>query len=370
MTAVKHPFESFDPHKFRRFKTEALLDASNFKVTRFCQTSINPPHHPKPPIPSDPRPYAIPTHSRWFSYNELHPLERSAFPETCDPDIARRYKRVRNKMVKLFRLYPTQEVTVATMRHIEGGDCAFIRKVHQFLSLWGLINFTPCFNSAAPFPFDQSLVTDYQHFLDDQQLNVHVSQTRNTAPKVDVPCTVCKQPCGDGHFCSRKYPGVVICPLCFSHQNTLTQLEVTHSAFEFRALPAKNVNVNNQTNISKASEETMIFDKFEQFKDDWIQISEKTESKSPLECFVLFLRNSILDICNHPQIMNYEFNDENPIIDLLDFVNVKQENDGNVEMVSEQIKPELLLRNDWNEIDENIEKIENDISSIYTLPFC
>jgi hypothetical protein len=37
-------------------------------------------------------------------------------------------------MVKLFRLYPTQDVTILTLHHMWGGDSKFIQQVHRFLS--------------------------------------------------------------------------------------------------------------------------------------------------------------------------------------------------------------------------------------------
>ncbi|OHT11452.1 SWIRM domain containing protein [Tritrichomonas foetus] len=363
MTAVKHPFENFDSRKSRRFKTESLLDATNYKVTKFCQTAVNPPHHPRPPLPHDPRPYAIPAHSRWFSFQKIHAIERAEFPELSDPAEAKRYKRIRNKFIKLFRLYPTQEVTTATMRHIEGGDSTIISKIHKFLCLWGLINFTPGFCNNQPNQVDARLVHEYSKIIEDPPLNVNTNYKANQAkvqPTIDVCCTVCKVACGDGHFCSRKYPGVVICPQCFSHQSTLTQLEVPHAAFEFRSLPAP-PNTNNRV-PQRSNDEILIFDKYESMKEDWTQISEKTESKSPLDCLILFLRSSLNDVSQTKQLTSHEFNDENMVLDLLEFANEEK----NEEVPHQQ----LNYQNNWEELDEELQKIEEEIRCFHTIPNC
>ena len=94
------------------------------------------------------------------------------------------------------------------------------------------------------------MATDYSKILEDQSLSVN-SNLQRSQQYIDITCSVCKAICSDGHFCSRKYPGVVICPQCFSQKNTLIQLEVPHSAFEFRTLPYKlKANIGNQTKNS------------------------------------------------------------------------------------------------------------------------
>lgn len=392
MTAVKHPFENFDAQKFRRFKTDKIIEASKYSVFRFCQTTVNPTSHPHPPLPQDPRPYAIPAHSRWFSFKKIHPIERAEFPEVADPDEAKEYKRIRNKAIKVFRLYPNQEITTATIRHFEGGDFTKICKIHQFLCLWGLINFTPCFASNQPYPIDARLVNDYSKIFDDTShpLNANPNQM-STQQHIDVQCTICKTPCGEGHYCSRKYPGVVICPQCFSHQNTLNQLEIPHSVFEFRTLPAKlQFEINQMRNQQRpgtqpqpkpqddelkiinslATEEEKTRPKF---KEDWSQIASKTEAKSPLDCLILFLRDSLGDVSRNLRLTNHEFGDENPVLELLEFVENDENNQSNenLEFFDQQNNdnslPTLHYIDNWNEIEDELTKAEDEIKEDFSL---
>lgn len=382
MTAVKHPFESFDAHKFRRFKTEKILDAYKHGTLRFCQATVNPRQFPKPVLPQDPRPYVVPAHSRWFSFKKIHRIERAEFPEISDPDEAKIYKRIRNKSVKLFRLYPTHEVTPTTIRHFEGGDFTKILKIHQFLCLWGLINFMPCFAPSQSYPIDLRLVQDYSKIFSDSNHPLSTNSNQlNSHQHIDIQCSICKATCGEGHYCSKKYPGVVICTQCFSHQNILTHLEIPHSAFEFRTLPSNlNVEINllrNQQrpitqqpqkpqddefkilqNVSAAEDKVK-----EKIKEDWVQISEKTDSKSPLDCLILFLRNSLGDISRNLRLTNHEFGDVNPIIELLEFVR-QDEDDQAGEIMSEETQeklPPLNYNDNWEEIEEEILKEEEDI---------
>jgi hypothetical protein len=142
-------------------------------------------------------------------------------------------------MVKLFRLYPTQKVTIATLRHMWGGDYKFIQRIHRFLSTWGLINFLGTYfpSSVTAYAADARLVQEFTQLVDGPLLD----QVPNQAPArpLDVTCSLCRGSCGDGHFLSRRYLGMIIWPLCFCHQYALDHLEAPHAVFEFRTSAAE-----------------------------------------------------------------------------------------------------------------------------------
>ncbi|KAH0793673.1 SWI/SNF complex subunit SWI3B [Histomonas meleagridis] len=349
MTAVKHPFECLEIKRYRRFKTETLVEASNYKVTRFCQCVVKPPCQPKSPYPQNPIPHTIPSQCRWFDFKKIHSIERSAFPELSDPIFARNYKRIRNKFIKLFRLYPTTDVTTSTMRHMEGGDALLISRIHHFLCVWGLINFTPNFaTQSQPSPTYSNLRNEYA--LAVENIHFNTPATSHPLPHLEVKCALCKDSCGQGHFISKKYPGIVICLMCFSHQNTLSQLEVNRADFEFRTLPQR---INEPTPTNEFIE-NKIFQNFNTFKGDWTKLGENIEGKSPLECFIIFLRDHISDFANAPNLQSHEFNDSEPLSELLAFANGENEvaeNEG------------LHYNDDWNGLKGEIDLLEDEVKS-------
>ena len=105
-------------------------------------------------------------------------------------------------------------------------------------------------------------------------------------------------------------------------------------------------------------------------KEDWVQISEKTDSKSPLDCLILFLRNSLGDISRNMRLENHAFNDINPTYELLDFVEQDDEEDQNSALFGEPQEqvPTIHYNDNWDEIEEDIlreeEEVRNDLSMI------
>lgn len=341
MTVVKHPFECPERTRFRRFKQENLIEQTSFKVTRFCQAAVKPVRHPQSPLPQQPREYAIPAHSRWFDFKKIHKIERCEFPELADPALERIYRRVRNRAVKIFRLYPTYYVTLSVLRHINGGDLEFIQKIHRFLSKWGLINYMSAFR-------------DTSSEADDRCVKEFGVITDKTPPqKLDVLCWICRAHCGDGHFISRKYLGNVICPLCFSHHLTLDQLGLPHSAFEYRELP------NRQVQLSGDMDKKML-EEFERTKGDWQAISDSLDPgqkrgqvASPVDCMIAVLRSSMSDMVTPKQATTHEFHDEEPMAELLELA----------QRPNPATTPETTLRSDWHELEGEVALIEEEVMS-------
>ncbi len=95
--------------------------------------------------------FSIPAYSTWFSFSEIHEIERRALPEFFaeageggksgslkSPQI---YQEYRDFMIHTFRMRPREYLTVTVCRRHLAGDVASIMKVHAFLEQWGLINY-------------------------------------------------------------------------------------------------------------------------------------------------------------------------------------------------------------------------------------
>ncbi|KDO32918.1 hypothetical protein SPRG_02610 [Saprolegnia parasitica CBS 223.65] len=92
---------------------------------------------------------AIPSCSRWFSLDAVHPLEKRMLPEFFDeprPGTIRSktpqvYVTYRNYMVHASRAQPHVYLTATACRRNLAGDVCAVLRVHEFLTHWGLINF-------------------------------------------------------------------------------------------------------------------------------------------------------------------------------------------------------------------------------------
>ncbi|KAH6581941.1 hypothetical protein BASA61_008829 [Batrachochytrium salamandrivorans] len=87
----------------------------------------------------------IPSYSSWFTFGNIHSIEKKALPEFFNnknksktPQV---YKDYRDFMVNTYRLNPSEYLTVTACRRNLAGDVCAIIRVHAVLEQWGLINY-------------------------------------------------------------------------------------------------------------------------------------------------------------------------------------------------------------------------------------
>ncbi|KAI9595281.1 hypothetical protein BDF19DRAFT_441376 [Syncephalis fuscata] len=87
----------------------------------------------------------IPSYAAWFSFDNIHDIEKNALPEFFNnknrsktPTV---YKDYRDFMINTNRLNPVEYLTVTACRRNLAGDVCTIMRVHAFLEQWGLINY-------------------------------------------------------------------------------------------------------------------------------------------------------------------------------------------------------------------------------------
>ncbi|KAL7751806.1 SWI/SNF and RSC complex subunit Ssr2 [Sorochytrium milnesiophthora] len=87
----------------------------------------------------------IPSYSAWFDMSTIHEIEAKALPEFFNgrnrsktPTV---YKEYRDFMINVYRLDPSEYLTVTACRRNLAGDVCAIIRVHAFLEQWGLINY-------------------------------------------------------------------------------------------------------------------------------------------------------------------------------------------------------------------------------------
>ncbi|KAI9222045.1 hypothetical protein BC828DRAFT_346492 [Blastocladiella britannica] len=87
----------------------------------------------------------MPSYAAWFDMTAIHDIERQHLPEffsgrakSKSPAV---YKEYRDFMINVYRLNPTEYLTVTAARRNLAGDVCAIMRVHAFLEQWGLINY-------------------------------------------------------------------------------------------------------------------------------------------------------------------------------------------------------------------------------------
>lgn len=92
----------------------------------------------------------IPSFSKWFDMNAIHPIEKKLFPDFFPQEnsllvvtskSAQSYQNIRDFMINTYRLNPIEYLTVTAVRRNLTGDVGSIIRIHRFLEKWGLINY-------------------------------------------------------------------------------------------------------------------------------------------------------------------------------------------------------------------------------------
>ncbi|KAM3141702.1 hypothetical protein pb186bvf_006307 [Paramecium bursaria] len=108
------------------------------------QPEILPPSEP-PKRPSQKHQLIVPSCSIWFNIDNIHNLEKEAFPDFFQSNKSSKtpelYKKYRNFMVNLYRAQPNVYLSTTACRKVLAGDACSIARIHGFLQHWGIINF-------------------------------------------------------------------------------------------------------------------------------------------------------------------------------------------------------------------------------------
>lgn len=368
---MTHPFETEEKPYARRLKMDTLLEGMSTKRSKVCLAVLKPAIFPNPPHPTgkDVKPYVIPSHSLWFEYGKIHRIEEIQFPELKNnEEFTKEYVEMRDKMVKLFRLYPTKKLTVSVARHIVGGNATFVQKIHNFLSDWGLINFTNAQGQSGELTREGAILRDEFSPIYD---NKNISSPFQRFP---MQCTLCKCDCSEGHFISIKYPGVILCTRCFSNTKAFEQIGAQYPAFEFRSnfqsqMKVKNVTTECQKNLVDAIDkdkkygeqyeaQRKMINPYDKYSLDWQQISmdvskanqmqNKECNFSQLDCLTVATRLKEGDFTAPKTVFNHDFHHKAALDDLIGF------NEAPEPMLT---SIELPPKKDWDALENSIDEI-------------
>lgn len=109
----------------KRFKKRRLSDS----ITKMPQTHA----------------VILPSYASWFSMDRINSIEQKSIPEFFNKKnkskTPQTYRRYRDFMINVYRLNPTEYLTVTACRRNLTGDVCAIMRIHGFLEKWGLINY-------------------------------------------------------------------------------------------------------------------------------------------------------------------------------------------------------------------------------------
>ena len=116
-------------------------------------------------------PVIVPSCADWFSFDNIHQIEKDALPEffmgkpSKTPEV---YKKYRNFIINLYRQNPRYYLYSTTCRRNLCGDACGIIRIHGFLEHWGLINF-----NVDPSACPQNLFHEKPNYVSDKTLRAN-----------------------------------------------------------------------------------------------------------------------------------------------------------------------------------------------------
>ncbi|KAM0932389.1 putative transcription factor MYB/SANT family [Dioscorea sansibarensis] len=238
---------------------------------------------------------SIPSCSGWFSWDKIQETERKVLPEFFDGKSATRnprvYKYYRDTIITLFRLNPSRKITFTEARRVLVGDVGSVRRVFDFLELWGLINYAPSSKQVVK-----------------ERRGEEESQEKKENPK--RICTTCKSICSLACFATDKYTDLILCARCFVRGNYRPGLSST----DF-----KRVDISEEIRTEWTDKETLhLLEAILHYGEDWKKVAEHVGSRTERECIARFIKlpfgDQFLGPCDFPgDDDHYQGRDKNGI---------------------------------------------------------
>nr|XP_043617155.1 SWI/SNF complex subunit SWI3A isoform X2 [Erigeron canadensis] len=276
----------------------------------------------KPFIPADDHRfqfelYTIPATSDWFSWDNIHEIEKTSLKEFFDASSLTRnprvYKEYRDFIISKYREDPSRRLTFSEVRKSLVGDVTYLLKVFSFLDKWGLINFgapkasdadndgdedqkwkvkvedgpphsmrvVAIPNSLKPVLLPDS-VSDKSGFRDvesDFKMPPLSSHSDVYQDLIALVCGSCKGPCKSGHYEYTKDGSSILCSKCFKNGS----YGVNKSADDYKFVAHNPENESHVVAWTEA-ETLLLLESVLKHGDDWDLVAQNVQTKSKLDC--------------------------------------------------------------------------------------
>ncbi|KAG4386752.1 hypothetical protein GLYMA_11G118900v4 [Glycine max] len=270
--------------------------------------------------------HVVPTHSGWFSWSCIHPIEKQMLPsffnsktDNRTPDV---YMEIRNWIMKKFHSNPNVQIELKDMSQLNVGDSDARQEVMEFLDYWGLINFHPfpSMDSAMATGSDDgeaeknSLLEKLYHF-ETLQLCPPVQRSSQMTPAttsglfpestiaeelvkqegpavemLEYHCNSCSADCSRKRYHCQKQADFDLCTDCFSNRRFGSGM----SSLDFILMePAEVAGVNGGKWTDQ--ETLLLLEALELYKENWNEIAEHVGTKTKAQCILHFVQMPIED---------------------------------------------------------------------------
>uniref|UniRef100_A0A0E0P4H1 SWIRM domain-containing protein n=1 Tax=Oryza rufipogon TaxID=4529 RepID=A0A0E0P4H1_ORYRU len=252
--------------------------------------------------------HVVPSFAGWFSWKEIHQIEKQALPSFFDGISLRRtpeiYLGIRNFIMKKFHSNPQMHLELKDLSELSDGEMDAQLKVLEFLSHWGLINFHP-FPPAVqgsyliPAP-NQAEVTAPIHtpsLLSEPTLTEDsITQAESS---VEYHCNSCSVDCSRKRYHCRTQADFDLCCDCYDKGN----LDAGMSQTDFIIMESAEIPGFGGTSWTD-QETLLLLEALEIFQAKWGDIAEHVATKTKAQCMLHFLKMPIMDPFLHDGDVN------------------------------------------------------------------
>ncbi|CAI8616925.1 unnamed protein product [Vicia faba] len=271
--------------------------------------------------------HVVPTHCGWFSWLNIHPIEKRMMPsffngknENRTPD---KYMEIRSWIIKKFHSNPNIQIELKDLSELGIGDMDARQEVLEFLDYWGLINFHPfpSTESAVAKTSDdgeaekKSLLEKFYHFETLQLCPPTAQKTglaipamtsglfpestiaeelvKQEGPAVEMleyHCNSCSGDCSRKRYHCQKQADFDLCADCFNNRKFGSGM----SPLDFILMePAEAAGVSSGKWTDQ--ETLLLLEALELYKENWNEIAEHVGTKSKAQCILHFVQMPIED---------------------------------------------------------------------------
>uniref|UniRef100_A0A7I4CT55 Chromatin remodeling factor subunit n=1 Tax=Physcomitrium patens TaxID=3218 RepID=A0A7I4CT55_PHYPA len=301
-------------------------DQSPSLVLELHVSSSSAPSNPTDPAEEKPKHHTIPSHAGWFSWTDIHTLEKRGLPEFFNGKVPGKtpemYMEFRNAVMKKYREHLGKVFTVAdVLELLNGVDEKSIHRIMEFLDHWGLINYhapaeflPPWTHHTTVLESDAALMLRalprkgsslYQFdtsapVLQQNMVKLKPAKTKEAViadmlaleggTEVEYHCNFCSADCSKQRYHCQKQADFDLCSDCYSEGQFGPGMLAT-DFIKMDVTEAFNANGGGWSD----QETLLLLEALELYGDNWNEIAEHVATKSKAQCILHFIRLPVED---------------------------------------------------------------------------
>lgn len=261
--------------------------------------------------------YTIPSHSRWFQWDEIHETEKTSLKEFFDGTSISRtpkvYKEYRDFIISKYREEPSKRLTFTEVRKSLVGDVSLLRKVFLFLEKWGLINYGASSNDSGENLIPEGDEKCKVKIEEGAPNGIRVVAMPNSLKPISVPnskisgnavgsgfklpplasysdvysdmtrqkelaCGICSNKCDSCHYKSTQ-DNFIVCAKCFENG----KYGEKRSSGDFKLIQS-NEDGGKHEAVWTEGEILLLLESVLKHGDDWELVAQNVQTKTKLDC--------------------------------------------------------------------------------------